>query len=253
MSFENSGFGDSDPFNREEIYRRLIHEAPFIPGDTGDPIQTGEESIPWINPILLKQGQDSVRRNYLAINLSSIGTLLVGLSLKTVSTILFRNQNFSGVQQSMIRFLETGEHMNSWYDSDILEQTGKGYKDIQVVRKMHALALKRCFNRGQSQGHEFVPDESRIEGRVDKENFLEALKQDLECVDTSGEDDLGHLMTYNPPVLMSQYDLAITQYGFFAFVVMAPKSLGISDTRGIGGFIHMWAILGIANCGYLLT
>jgi len=244
MSFENSVFGDDDPFNRKEIYIRLIHDAPKIPGDTGELIRTGEESIPWIKPELVKQGQDFIRRNYMAINLSFIGTTMLGLGLKTVSTILFRTQSFSSVEKCMKRFLETEEHMNALYKSEILEETGKGYKNIQAVRKMHAFALKICTNDGQGQTEVFVPDESMIEGRTDKNNFLTALVKDLDCVDTTGADSLAHLMTYNPTVLMSQYDFAIIQYGLFAFVAMAPKSLGISDTTGIDGFIHLWAVFG---------
>jgi hypothetical protein len=95
-------------FNPEEIYQRIINEAPYVPGDDG---QTCESSqIEWLDPELIKEGQDFIKRNFFAIALAHIGALLYGFSFKCLSSVLLRTGGFGlgDSTKSMLRHVETG-------------------------------------------------------------------------------------------------------------------------------------------------
>jgi len=230
-----------EPLAWTEVYRRLVEEAPYIPGDAGEPL-TGVK-IKWANPKLIEQGQIFAKKNLFSVTLANTVALLLGFSIKNLSTVLLRTGKFTGVINSMDRYIDTEDHLSGWYNSDIFHETGEGHKHIQIVRRMHAMALRRCLDAARD-GEEpnYEPDETLIDGKDAKLVFINALKQDLEHIDTSNAPT--HLYTYNPKVLMNQFDMALTQYGFFALMYMYPASFGIYDTSEMDGFVHMWAVLG---------
>jgi len=220
----------------EEFYQSIIHEAPYIPGDDGATCEF--KDIPWADPELIKEGQEFVRRNRFSVTLAHVSALLYGFSFKCLTSVLLRTGGFGLGDQakSMLRHVETGLHINKWYESDILESLGPGYKDVQSVRKLHVQALRKS-ERTPVALMEDVPR------KAEKLEIISALKKDLDdCVDTS--DSPSELFTYHPKVFFSQFDMLMTQFGFISMVFLFPKSLGIRDTEGLRGFLHMWAVLG---------
>jgi hypothetical protein len=134
----------------------------------------------------------------------------------------------------VLHFLEF--HITKWYTGEVLESVSDAFRDIQNVRKMHFNALRRS-QRSPLKLVEDVPDK---EGKL---ALIDALKKDLDlCCDTS--DSPHQLMTYHPKLFFSQFDMTMTQFGFFSIIFLFPSTLGVRDTRGIEGFIHLWAVLG---------
>ena len=222
--------------NAEEIYQRLVTEAPNIPGIDNQPCKSGQ--IKWLNRELVKEGQDFIQRNIFAVSLAHIGALLYGFSFKTLTSVLLRTGGFGlgDATQSMIRHVETEIHIIKWYESDFLSPTSEAFKDIQVVRKLHDKALQKI----QQAPVTLLED---IPGKAEKLQIMEAIKKDLDaCCDTS--DAPIELLTYNPNQSFSQFDMAMTQFGFFSVIFLFPDSLGIRDTRGMEGFVHLWAVIG---------
>ena len=115
-----------------ETYRRLIEEAPYIPGDEGESIEAGK--IEWADPKLIAEGQAFCHRHLIGLSLSHSGALLLGFSIKNLSTVLLRTGGFNGVEKSIQRMFDTEEHIMAWYFSDILQQIGAGYKSVQIGR-----------------------------------------------------------------------------------------------------------------------
>ena len=217
-----------------DFYERLIREAPLTPGDNGEEINP--EKIEWFNPELLKEGQEFISRNYCAQALALSGSLIFGTCFKSVTTVLLRTGGFSTTAKSFVRHVETEIHVDRWQTENIMDSGSKGFQDLQYVRQLHLHALRMC---------ERIPLEltdDRIQDKEEKLKIVEALKKDLECLDTSQSPS--ELLTYYPKVFFSQFDFAMVLYGMYAVIFMFPKLLGIRDQRGMGGFVHFWALVG---------
>ncbi|XP_058447949.1 uncharacterized protein LOC131428215 [Malaya genurostris] len=51
--------------------------------------------------------------------------------------------------------------------------------------------------------------------------------------------------TKHPKMLISQKDMAITQFGFIGYVMIGPRKLGIQyDEKELEGFVHLWRTIG---------
>ena len=224
------------PFNAEEFYQYFINESPYVAGDSGEVCESSY--IEWLNPQLIQEGKDFIKRNSFSISLAHIGALLYGFSFKSLTSVLLRTGGF-GVgdsAKSMMRHLETGIHVEKWYETDFLGSTSEAFKDIQYVRKLHFNALRRS----ERTPVKLVED---ILGNEDKLQIIDAINKDLNsCCDTT--DSPKHLFTYHPKLFFSQYDMAMTQWGFFSIIFLFPSSLGVRDTRGMEGFLHTWAVIG---------
>jgi hypothetical protein len=75
--------------------------------------------------------------------------------------------------------------------------------------------------------------------------MLHRLQQDLQGLET-GMDALlpKNILTHDPTVPMSQFDMAVTQFCFLGVIVVQPERFGIWNSAGLRGFIHLWAVLG---------
>jgi len=222
-----------------EIYDQIIRESPFIPGDAGLDLLPGD--IPWANPELIQQGQDFIRRNYFSVTMAHLGALIYGFSFKRLTTVLLRTGGFGlgDPHASLLRHIQTGVHIDKWYSTNVLDEESKGYRDIQFVRKLHVGAMCKCMRTPLVLQDAGVPDKG---GKLD---LLAALKADLDAsCDTRESEKETELFTYHPQLLFSQFDMLMTQYGFISIIFLFPKTLGIKDTKGIDGFLHLWAIFG---------
>jgi len=219
----------------EEFYECLIHEAPYIPGDDGQPCDASQ--IEWLNPTLVREGQDFFQRNWFSLFLAANGALIYGFSFKTLTSVLLRTGGFGlgDSFKSMVRHIETGLHISKWYETDILDTSSAGFKDIQLVRRMHTRALACC----QTTPLNLITD---APNKPEKLALMEAIRKDLDlCTDMTTAPK--HVLTYHPDLYFSQFDMAMTQFGFFSVALLFPESLGL-DKKGLEGFIHLWAVFG---------
>ena len=218
----------------DTMYDRLINEAPFVAGDSGESI----ESIEWYDPELIKEGRDFIHRHYASMVITISSGLVFGTCFKNVTTALLRTGRFATKSKAFIRHIETGLHVENWYESEnILDPSGTGFKDIQKVRRYHAQALKRC------EQVPLVLNEDGIEDKENKLKTLEALRLDLESCCNMAEYP-SHLITYTPTVFFSQFDMVMVVFGMYSPILLFPQILGISETRGLKGYIHFFAVVG---------
>lgn len=132
--------------------------------------------------------------------------------------------------------MESEGHIINWYESDILTPDGKGFKDIQYIRKLHANGLKRC-DRVPLKLFQDAPENSETA------ELMKCLQLDLQSF-AAQSDPPNHLFTYHPSVFMSQLDLALVQFVLFGPICLFHDTFGIKGREGQDGFIHMWAVIG---------
>jgi len=70
--------------------------------------------------------------------------------------------------------------------------------------------------------------------------FLKALRADLECIDM---DPHTHLLTWNPQVPLSQFNMVATQFATIGPMFLQREALGI-DMKGFHGYLHIQALAG---------
>jgi len=82
-----------------------------------------------------------------------------------------------------------------------------------------------------------------IKDRESKEKLMAALRKDMKvCQDVF--EISPDLNTFTPTVYLSQLDMAMVLYTTYAFPFMFHDYCGVSDLRGMNGFIHFWALIG---------
>ena len=237
---------------REEVYHRLLHEAPYIPGDedTVGTVPLSIKEIPWLDPELVKEGQEFVRRNFFAVICAHLGALLFGFSFKRLSTVLLRTGKSHAVTDSMIRYLSTFIHFKTWYETEIGDSKNNNnisqkinsseadlvFRDVQRIRRMHNFALRMSSVTPLPPTEDFVVTEEKLE-------VVNALAEDLSIIETQ---PIPHeLLTYSPKVTMSQFDMVMTQFGLVGLIFLFPQTLGVKkDSKGLKGYLHLWAIFG---------
>lgn len=215
----------------DDFYDSLINEAPYIAGDICELIPASE--IPWIQPKLIQEGREFFRNNFLAIVLANTAALMYGFSLKNESVVLLRTGKFHKEDDAFIRYISTAARIQSWYDDDILSVDSVAYRNCQLVRKMHTHAAK---------SKKPLPTLEELQPTVEKAAILDAIRADLQYVDTSEAPQ--QLLTWTPTLELSQYDMTMTQFGFIGVVYMFPRFIGIGDMKGLDGFLHLWAVIG---------
>lgn len=72
--------------------------------------------------------------------------------------------------------------------------------------------------------------------------LLDAIHGDLTSLEIP--DAPTHLLTWDPPLQFSQFDVAMTQFGFFGLVYLFPEVMGVGYEELMDGFLHSWAIIG---------
>ena len=71
---------------------------------------------------------------------------------------------------------------------------------------------------------------------------LEAIQKETEHVDMSVAPDW--ILLDDPEIPLSQFPMSAGQAGFMGTVVYTPEKFGMTDTNGVDGYVHQWAIIG---------
>lgn len=197
-----------DPVDEVDfIYNRLLREAPYISSDEVEFQSVSSSDISWVDPSLVEAGQAFVATNFFSLICAHLGALLYGFSFKSLSTLLLRTGNSGNVEVSLVRYLSTFIHLKTWYESNIIDGSANGYADVQRVKKMHLLALRQYKKRPLDKAQLNEMEESIR--NPEREAIMRAVRKDLSPIPT--EEVPHHLITYFPPVPMSQFDLVMTQ------------------------------------------
>lgn len=219
----------------KDLYTHLVTEGPYVPGDSCD--FTPIEEIPWVDKELIEHNIGFHRKYLTFALLSTTFALLYGFAVKPNSAVLVRTGKLYDPELSFQRYLATIQRIGKFFMLPF-DQV-KSYKALNTVRKMHVLASKK--RKKYTGDHQPLPPGERSEQW--KTELAEAMRKDLSHIDTSGAPS--HLLTWDPPVPMSQFDMAITQFGFVGTMWVFPHVFGIKDREEeMKGMVHTWAVFG---------
>jgi len=90
--------------------------------------------------------------------------------------------------------------------------------------------------------------DDEVPGKAEKLEIIEAVKADLEefrDLTTVPHELLTYRRCSHPKVFLSQFNMVMTQFGFIFILFLFPLgTVGIRDTTGTDGFMHLWPVIG---------
>lgn len=234
--------------HEETEYNFCVFEKDFLrPSKTvaihdrnNNETEVENEDFPeWLEPKLIQEGQAFVRKYFFSIFFAHFVSLIFLLCYTPVRLILIRTARSNTAVKALKRYVSTLVHIKQWYEGDLLESGGRNH-DLSKVRRLHA-RLGQSLNSwhfSKAQPSNTVP-EIHEGDRI----FLEAIHSDFQesfVPARSFQPESDDEMT---PTI-SQFDMAVTQFCFMGFLSLFPKAFGISDLKGLDGFVHVWALIG---------
>ncbi|XP_043266852.1 uncharacterized protein [Venturia canescens] len=143
------------------------------------------------------------------------------------------------------RYLSTGVKVKNWYSSDVWSKDTVGYRDLQTVRKMHAVVRQRLFDSSL----EDIDEASKIHDSWSpaRATLLQDIRNSCpaplsgQCPFAYTEND-----KFKRPKGMNQGEMSATQCGFVGLVILYPERFGIhrSTDDDLDAFCHLWRSLG---------
>lgn len=196
----------------------------------------------WLNPQLVKDGQDFIRRNFFSVFFAHFISLIFLLCYTPVRKVLMKTGKSDSATKSIKRYLSTLLHVKKWYEGDLLNPEGKTFRDIQRVRRIHS---------GISRSVKIIPDSSQ-HVQVQMTEYSDEDKKLVLAIQISTSSNVKcmnqklNLETKPANFSISQLDMIVTQFCFMGFIFIFPKKLGIhsDESDGLKGFVHLWAVIG---------
>lgn len=223
---------EQDEDNPKDIYTLLITEAPYLRGDLS-PLVPSEE-IPWLDKTLIEQSLGFHRKYLTLVILADTFALMFGFCVKPNSAVVMRTGKLHQPELSFQRYLSTIQRIAKFFMLPF-DQV-KAYKAFDTVRKMHALASQKKLEDHPSKEQLKLDEPWKAE-------VAKAMRQDLEHIKT--DEAPCHLLTWDPEVPVSQFDMVLTQFGFIGTMWLFPRVFGIKDREEeLKGLIHAWAVFG---------
>lgn len=217
----------------ESDYKKLTKEGSATPGDFRKPVTKIKESdIKWLNPKLIEEGKEFVRRHRFAVFFAHFMALIIGAALKPGLAVMIRTGLSHKRENSLKRYLSTLLHVKTWYESDFKEII----RDMEKVRRLHVKAVNTYFTVP------FPTEDIKLDDF--QRRIFRAIKEDVQNASGPKQIYPAGMNSYTPDYPISQLGLVQTQFSFMGFIVLYPKVFGIHDTTGIEGFCHLWAVLG---------
>ncbi|CAL8142441.1 unnamed protein product [Orchesella dallaii] len=219
----------------DDLYTALITKAPYVPGDVSPLVPLDE--IPWIDKSLIEHSISFHKKHLTQLILANTAALMFGFAVKPNSTVILRTGKLHNPELSFHRYLSTIQRIGKFFLFTIDE--AKAFKAFDTVRKMHALASKKKM---ESASPSSVTETLDLAQNWKKE-LAHAMQADLKHIDTSAAPK--DILTWDPAVPVSQFDMVITQFGFIGTMWLFPRVFGIKDRyEEMKGVIHVWAIYG---------
>jgi len=189
----------------------------------------------WIDPKLLREGQEFIRRNFFSVFVAHFISLIFLLCYTPVRLILVRTGRSNTTTKALKRYFATLVHIKGWYEADLLQPLDDVNDDIARIRILHS-RLARSLTNWHSTYKDMNPE---VAVKRDQE-LLDAIRSDFSSPKVvRGSVDGNEL---SPPI--SQLDMCVTQFCFMGVLSLFPKSFGIFETTGMEGYVHIWAVIG---------
>lgn len=223
------------PPTGNEFYFSLLKEAPFIPGDAGQLVTFSE--IPWMDTNLIQESVAFHKKYYAHELFAMMMSLIFGFAVKPCSAVLLRN---SGYLQNPEEFyqnqMSTLKGILKFFDFP--KRPDEAYDEILKIRQMHTdmVNTKKCGG---------CIEDLKLDEPW-KKAVTEAVRKDLAFIDTSKDAlKLKSILTWDPDVPLSQFDMVTIQMGFWISIWLNPGFFGVKNrSKEMQGVIHMWAIFG---------
>jgi hypothetical protein len=231
-----------------------------------------------LDPKLITIGQTFIRHHFFSVFFAHFISLIFLLCYLPVRLTLLRTGRSSTKLRATRRYLTTLLHIKSWYESDLLttititspssSSSGSGspfphggVEDIRRIRTLHyrlARSLNSKLNSSDTTGTTTTATLKNVKGEedVDVEDednnnnmlLVKGLREDLNP--KNGEFPTtfpGHQPSAETLPVISQLDMAVTQFCFMGFISLYPTVFGIAGNgseEGLKGFVHVWALIG---------
>ncbi|CAL8130523.1 unnamed protein product [Orchesella dallaii] len=236
LSEDSSTADNSSAAKKMDRYNSLVTFAPFVAGDINPLVPI--EDIPWLDESLIKHGFTFYATHFNQSMFAIILVFVLGLPVKSVTSVVLKGQ-MGDPKNYFSRYLSTlklnCEFLWFYFDKK------KAYKTYEYVRKQHNFA--RNFYTKPSTKPIQPKDDANLFVEKWKEEISTAVSADLNHIDTSSAPQ--HLLTWKPPLAVSQLDMALVQFMFIWMFWGFPKLFGIKNrVEELKGIIHLWAIHG---------
>lgn len=207
------------------------------------------ESIPWLDEALLNRSVKFTNKHFFGVSLATFFSGIELFSIKSTLSVLMCSGTVKNRENSIKRVLRTMLHMVSWSTAgtSMFDPNNSSYIAVNSVRHKHQAATFEAKNRSVA-AVEFM-DKHVLEPPY-KTNWKElsklaaAVRADLKFVDTSEAPN--HILNWDTPTAIGQFDLGVVQFIILSHVVMSPKAFGIyeADHTDLLAYIHYTAIYG---------
>ncbi|XP_076365824.1 uncharacterized protein LOC143254540 [Tachypleus tridentatus] len=175
----------------------------------------------WLDKDRFHQAKEVFQRYFFSIFFAHLSGLLFLVFIPNMLNPLLYTGNSSNLVRIFRRYVSTMRHVRKWYEGDIWNSEDAAYESITITRRMHKNVADR------------LNDKSRPISSFDSHpNIQKDFKTQITCPCQGG-------------VVMSQYDMALTQFSFIGLIVLFPQSLGIHCSREeLESLIHFWRGVG---------
>ena len=189
------------------------------------PLDCDSDELPsWFDKGRFQRAQQFFNRNLSAMLFSLHISLVVGLSVPSFLSILHRTNETETPQKSIHRYLRTMAHIVQWHNGDITDNKSVTRRSIRNVKAMHWRIVAKL-----SEDPKLPCNKSMTEHQLttkSHENILKAQQQ-------------------RTLPLISQYDMALTQMGFFGTALLLQSKCGLRCSRQeMEDYIYLWRVIG---------
>lgn len=223
------------PLTGNEFYLSLLKEAPFIPGDAGELVTFSE--IRWMDTSLVQESVDFHKKYYTHEIFAMAMSLIFSFAVKPYSGVLLRNSGYlENPEEFYQRQISMLKGILKFFDFH--KNPDEAYDEILKIRQMFndMVSTKKCGG---------CIEDLKLDEPWKKE-ITEAVRKDLAFIDTSKDAlRLKNVLTWDPEVPLSQFDMVTLQMGFWVSMWLNPGFFGVKNkSKELQGVIHMWAIFG---------
>lgn len=184
-----------------------------LPGDNGSSPTIVPE---WFNRELFDLGRSVGRNHFSSVLFGHLSGLTMVVHIPSILATLLATGKSRTLGDIFERYLGTLSHVITWYEGDIWNQNDPAHKSLMTVRRMHSNVASRMnpprpgnHNNHQSSDNQYTPP------------------------------------TNDRQIYLSQYDMALTQFGFIGMIILHPKQVGFPDnSKDLIGLIHFWRCVG---------
>ncbi|XP_046394384.1 uncharacterized protein LOC124162071 [Ischnura elegans] len=208
------------------------------------------DTIPtWVDLDLLRKGREFTTKYLFGVIFSHIPALAMVFTFQPgLEPIIFTGKSDTPFK-AFRRYLSTVASFISWYETDMIDKDSEGYKSMGAVRMMHASIYKKINEASEEE----VRTKTTVQGRKTGvwSTYLEDLKKDFLALDVDASKCpfariAAQSKEYGKFLYVNQLDLAYTQLGFVAFVILYPQYFGVhgATEEQLEAYCHLWRYLG---------